>query len=115
MAQKTVLIDDIDGSVGAETITFAVDGVVYEIDLNAENAAELRQSFTDWTDHARVTSRPRGTARANTTRNNARSDRAANAEENQRIREWANANGYQVSDRGRFSIEVLAAYRAAHA
>ena len=33
---------------------------------------------------------------------------------NARIREWARSNGYKVSDRGRISAEVVAAYEAAH-
>ncbi|WP_437440971.1 Lsr2 family DNA-binding protein [Rathayibacter oskolensis] len=30
------------------------------------------------------------------------------------MREWANANGHQVSDRGRIPAEVQAAYQAAN-
>ncbi|MDR2281383.1 MAG: Lsr2 family protein, partial [Gordonia sp. (in: high G+C Gram-positive bacteria)] len=30
------------------------------------------------------------------------------------IREWANANGFTVSDRGRIPADVLAAYEAAN-
>ena len=44
MAQKTqvILVDDIDGSAATQTVTFALDGVSYEIDLTDEHAAELR-------------------------------------------------------------------------
>ena len=40
MAQKVqvVLIDDIDGGSADETMSFAVDGVSYEIDLSTANA-----------------------------------------------------------------------------
>ena len=31
------------------------------------------------------------------------------------VRAWARENGYQISDRGRVSGEVRAAYEAAHA
>lgn len=37
----------------------------------------------------------------------------AERERNQRIRTWANANGYEVSDRGRLSSEVISAYEQA--
>jgi Lsr2 len=38
MAQRLVLIDDLDESEGAETITYTVNGQDYEIDLSEENA-----------------------------------------------------------------------------
>ncbi|MEO7000057.1 MAG: histone-like nucleoid-structuring protein Lsr2, partial [Terracoccus sp.] len=40
MAQRVevVLIDDLDGGNAAETVTFALDGVTYEIDLSDKNA-----------------------------------------------------------------------------
>ena len=42
MAQKiqVLMVDDIDGSEGSETVTFGVDGVNYEIDLNEKHAGE---------------------------------------------------------------------------
>ena len=45
MAQKTqiILVDDIDGSEATQTVTFALDGVNYEIDLNDDHAAALRE------------------------------------------------------------------------
>ena len=44
MAQRTTihLVDDLDESEAAETVSFALDGTAYEIDLNDEHAAELR-------------------------------------------------------------------------
>ncbi len=39
------LIDDIDGSQAAETVHFAVDGRMYEIDLSTEHAESLRRSL----------------------------------------------------------------------
>ena len=67
VVQKTqvVLIDDIDGSEGDETVTFALDGASYEIDLSAAHAAELRESLSQWIGHGRKTvarSTPRATA-----------------------------------------------------
>jgi hypothetical protein len=45
MARKTYveLIDDINGDKAEETVSFALDGVAYEIDLTAENAEKLRE------------------------------------------------------------------------
>ena len=62
MAQHTIttLIDDVDGSEAAETVTFGLDGRAYEIDLKSEHAAQLRDSLEMWVSHARLISAPRG-------------------------------------------------------
>ncbi|MFV0251969.1 MAG: Lsr2 family protein [Beutenbergiaceae bacterium] len=107
MAQKIqmLLIDDLDGSEANETISFAVDGVSYEIDLNEDNAAQLRDAFARWTGHARKAGR-RGAGR--------RTGAASRSGDTGAIREWARANGYQVSDRGRVSAQIREAYAVAH-
>lgn len=106
MARKTFveLIDDMNGEKADETVTFSLDGVSYEIDLNADNARQLRDQIGEWTHRARRVSGRRTT----------RATSASNPEETARIREWARENGYQVSDRGRISGEIRAAYRDAH-
>jgi len=111
MAQKVkvLLIDDLDGSDADETISFAVDGVTYEIDLNAEHAAELRDAFARWIGHAR-----RSGGRRTATRRAASSSAPSGSGDTGAIREWARENGYKVSDRGRVSAEIREAYAAAH-
>ena len=54
MAKRTITVlqDDLDGSDATETVSFAVDGVSYEIDLNDDNAARLRDDLAVWTAHA---------------------------------------------------------------
>ena len=108
MAQKVkvLLIDDLDGSDADETISFAVDGVTYEIDLNAEHAAQLRDSLASWVGHARKVKSPVART-ASARRSRSGSDTAA-------VREWAKSNGYTVSDRGRISAEVQDAYAKAN-
>jgi hypothetical protein len=108
MAQRVevVLIDDIDGGKASETVTFALDGVTYEIDLSNKNASKLRDDFATWTGHARRS----GAAKSARGRRGAapkRSDLGA-------VREWARANGHDVSDRGRISADIQAAYDKAH-
>lgn len=108
MAQKiqVLLIDDIDGSKAEESVTFALDGVNYEIDLNAEHAAALREDLAKWVGAARkVTSR--GTA------TRARSARRSSSDADT-IRQWARANNHKVSDRGRIPQSIRDAYEAAH-
>ena len=58
MAQRVrvVLVDDLDGGAADETVTFGLDGVSYEIDLNASNAGALRESLATWVGHARKVS-----------------------------------------------------------
>lgn len=107
MARKiqVVLEDDLSGGVADETVSFALDGVAYEIDLSARNADKLRHALQPYVEAGRKASRPR---RSNG-RSAARS--AGNAGE---IREWAEANGVPVSARGRISADVVAQYEAAH-
>ncbi|WP_425955985.1 histone-like nucleoid-structuring protein Lsr2 [Xylanimonas sp. McL0601] len=111
MVQKTqvVLFDDIDGAEADETVTFALDGVSFEIDLTSAHASELREALATWIGHARksagrAAAAPRSAGRRTT------ADRAQLA----KIREWARDNGFKVSDRGRISAEVVAAFEAAH-
>ncbi len=113
MVQKTqiVLIDDISGADADETVTFALDGVTYEIDLTAAHAAELRESLAKWIGHGRKAGRGTTTAAApRSTGRRTSADRAQLA----KIREWARENGHQISDRGRVSSKILAEYEAAH-
>ena len=51
MAKKVTvtLVDDFDGAGAAdETVEFGLDGVSYEIDLSAKNAAKLRNELKPW-------------------------------------------------------------------
>ena len=55
MAQKVqvILVDDIDGGEAEESVSFALDGMNYEIDLSAGNATALREALAPWVGHAR--------------------------------------------------------------
>jgi len=50
----TIVRDDIDGSEGADTVEFSVDGVDYTIDLGEKNAAKLRKALAEFIQHATV-------------------------------------------------------------
>jgi hypothetical protein len=123
MAQRVqiVLEDDLDGGVAAETVTFGLDGVSYEIDLTAEHAAELRDSFSRWVGHGRKVgsgsgSGSRGSGRQSRSSAGGTSRRSSSSSSGDAtaIREWARENGHEVSERGRISAEVRKAYEAAH-
>lgn len=111
MAQKVqvILVDDLDGGEAEESVSFSLDGVSYEIDLSAENAEALREAIAPWVGHARKVG-GRGRARAT---NGARGRASAKTDLGD-VRAWARENGYQVSDRGRVSAEVMSAYEGAH-
>jgi len=109
MAQQTTvtLTDDIDGSRAAETVSFGLDGRVYEIDLSKKNAASLRKVLGEFTTQARRV-RAGGKASAKATRHSAPSTVDAKA-----VREWAQAQGISVSARGRVPSDVVEKYHAA--
>ena len=109
MAQRVhvVLVDDLDGGDAAETVSFGLDGVDYEIDLSEQHANELREALALYVGHGRRTGgRKRGGQRAA----GAGKDGPSASE----IREWARENGWDVPARGRVSAEVREAYAAAH-
>ncbi|KRF37176.1 histone-like nucleoid-structuring protein Lsr2 [Nocardioides sp. Soil805] len=110
MAQKVniILVDDLDGSEAAETVSFGLDGASYEIDLNDANAAALREALAGYVGHARKTT---GGARRGRRTGSAASSSSGNTKD---IREWAKSQGMEVSERGRISADVQQAYDAAH-
>lgn len=116
MAQKVTiaLVDDIDGtdSGNVSTIEFSLDGVVYHIDLNEQNAGSLRDTFADYVAAARRTGgrakRQVGKPAAAETGPRTTMDR----EQAKAIRDWARKNGFEVADRGRIPASVVEAYNA---
>lgn len=112
MAQKVhiVLEDDIDGGEATETVAFGLDGTGYEIDLNEENAAGLREALSAYVGHARKV----GTARRGGRRSSTASSSNASGPSAREVREWARESGHDVPDRGRIPADVREAYDAAH-
>ncbi len=112
MAKKVTvtLVDDFDGGGAAdETVEFGLDGVSYEIDLSAKNAAKLRSDFGQWVDSSRrVGGRRRGRS-AVAGKGRAAIDRAQSAA----IRVWARRVAHKVSTRGRIPADVIDAFHAA--
>jgi hypothetical protein len=115
MAQKVhiVLEDDLDGSEASETVSFALDGTSYEIDLNEDNAAKLRDALALYIGHGRKVSGGGGRrgGRRGATGAGASGGGGTSAKE---IREWARENGHEVPERGRIPAEVRSAYESAH-
>lgn len=103
--EVVVLIDDMalrassSAEVKAdETISFEIDGVRYEMDLAAQNAAGFRNAVAPYVAAARRTGgrkRPRS---------------AALRSRSTKIREWARERGMEVSERGRIPSGIVAKY-----
>ena len=108
----TQITDDLDGSTGAETISFAYRGTTYEIDLGRRNASAFDKMMRPYLDAARKVTTARGGRRGSS--NGRRTSRRSSAGELASIREWARAQGYSVSDRGRISANIMEAYQNAH-
>jgi hypothetical protein len=113
MAQKVqvILVDDVDGGEADETVSFALDGISYEIDVSATNAEAIRDALAPWVGHARrIGGRAASRGRAAAPKSRPAAERTDLSD----VRAWARENGFQVSDRGRVSSEVRSAYEAAH-
>jgi hypothetical protein len=103
---SVIVTDDLDGSAGAEPVSFAFDGATYEIDLSARNRARLEKALAPFIEAGRKAprrSRARGTGRTG----GGATDRTA-------VRAWARTAGLNVSERGRISADIIRQYEAAH-
>lgn len=115
LAQKVVLVDDIDGSTIVDgrggTIVFSVDGVAYEIDLTARNVGRLHVALAPFINAARSSSGSAGRSRVTAI---AASAGRKSPEMLAAIRHWATQHGHDVPKSGRIPSDVQAAYDAAH-
>lgn len=114
MARRTeiILIDDLDGGKGDETISFGLDGTEYEIDLSKENAGKLRLALGQFIAVARETERP-VPDQLKPSPPKPKSTPTPDREQNQAIRAWARKKGFNVSERGRIPADIIEQYHAA--
>ncbi|MEV6955134.1 Lsr2 family protein [Streptomyces sp. NPDC051183] len=110
MAQKVqvLLVDDLDGGEADETVTFALDGKTYEIDLTTANAEKLRGLLDPYTKGGRRTGGRAAAGRAKT-----RAAAVSGNPDTAEIRAWAKSQGLSVNDRGRVPAEIREAYENA--
>lgn len=103
MAKKVnvIIVDDLDGTEPAESVRFGLDGADYEIDLNEDNAKQLREALSPFVGSARRLSGARRKS----------SGSGGNASV---VRTWARENGHEVPARGRIPREIREAYDSAH-
>ena len=108
----TQYFDDLDNAPLSDSevniIRFSIDGAHYVLDLSEENAAAFRAALDPWIAAAQVAP---STQKAPARQSNAST--AAKRERSRAIREWARANGHDVSDRGKISATILEAYESA--
>jgi hypothetical protein len=109
LARETItkLIDDMDGTVATETVTFGLDGYQYQIDLSAKNAKKLRTELAPYLERGhrvtgRATAAVRGGRRGRAT--------AGDKDQNKAIREWAARKGMDVALRGRIRQDIIDEY-----
>jgi len=109
MAKKTItrLVDDLDGGLAHETVTFELDGNRYEIDLSTKNAKKLRSEIAVYIDNGSRVSNRSSTAKSKAGRG---APAIMDKEQNRAIREWAQHRGLAVADRGRIKRDIVEAF-----
>ena len=115
MAKKTLVetYDDVTGDridpqlVPNPTITFAIDGIEYEIDLGAKNRDKFYAMFETY---ARAARKVGGRVRRPSTASGSSS--GLSKVDIVKIRDWAQSEGHKVSTRGRLPKELVEAYRS---
>lgn len=122
MAQRTIvqLTDDLDGKAipdgKGETIRFGLDRTDYEIDLNDKNAQVLRDAIGKYVAAARSTGGSGGARGAGARRGTGRSgSEPVRDYDPKAVRAWAEAQGIEVSQRGRVPADLIAKFQAADA
>jgi hypothetical protein len=107
VAQHIETVDDLDGSSGAETVTFSLEGESYSIDLSSRNREKLHKALARF-----IGAATRVPGSVTPIRRGRRSRRTFEADP-RAVRAWAESQGIAVSRRGRLSADVLAQFHAA--
>ena len=107
----TQYFDDIDGTSLTEdqvnTVRFSVEGSHYVIDLSEDNAARLLELLAPYVEAAQPTPAAR--------KSRTRAAGGAKRSNSRRIRQWAQRQNIEVSDRGVIPKHIVEAYNEAHA
>jgi hypothetical protein len=107
MATKTSLIDDLNGEEGAETMRFARDSDVYEIDLTPPNRARFDSALAEFIAAARPVETAQAKPRA------AKKPKHSSSLDSAAIRVWASSQGIFVRPQGRIAASVVSRYEKA--
>jgi hypothetical protein len=116
MAREVIekLVDDLDGGGATETVSFALDGTSFEIDLSKKNATALRKLFDRYIKVGRRSSPAVGRRRpSRKTTGSANGSKSKRGFDIAQLREWAGANDVSVPARGRIPQAVVDQYKQA--
>jgi hypothetical protein len=114
VAQKVevLFLDDLDGGPAAETITFSLNGVNYEVDLSEENAEAFRGALAPYVEVARRLGRGKVVTRRSATGLNSYKKVSADSKT---IRAWAASQpDIQLAPRGRIPQQVIERFEREH-
>jgi len=118
MAKATVevLVDDLDGSDGAETVRLGWNGEWRELELSKKNLAGLSRALDKYWNVSRPVSANGQSSRRRQPRTTkpSRSPKVRAKRDPKVIRAWATDNGVAVPARGRIPGEVERQYNQAH-
>ena len=117
MAKATVevLVDDLDGSEGAETIRLGWNGEWRELELSSKNLASLSKALDKYWSVSRAVSDGGQSSRRRRSRPSTASSRRAKTKRDPKvIRAWATDNGIAVPGRGRIPGDVERQYNEAN-
>ncbi len=118
--EKVEFVDDFDGkSVEPDDrheVSLTFMGESYRLDLRTKNLEKLEASLTPWINSGtRTGGRRRGVKPRGAVKKTALSTSSgATGSQTKAIREWAQANGYEVSTKGRIPQDVVAEFDKAH-
>lgn len=133
MGRKTVLLDDLDGSVlpdDTEPVTFSLGRTTYSLYLTEDNHGKFMDALTPFIENAETTSST-PTASGGRSRRSSTTSGSADKEKMKAIRAWAQSTGFTfpsatekdkdgkpvmktLGDRGRIPEEVVKAYDEAN-
>ena len=112
-ATVDVLVDDLDGSEGVETVRIGWNGDWRELDLSKKNLASLSKALDRYWNVSRpVSADGRSSRRRPHTTSSSRSAKARR--DPKLIRAWATDNGISVPGRGRIPGDVERRYNEAN-
>lgn len=112
MATKVVRIDDLNPKVEAtETVIYGIDGKNWEIDLSRDNAQKLRDALAPYEAVSReISSKEAARRTAQAINGPSGNGQLFGDTDPSTIRAWAQANGYDVNDKGRVPENIVSAY-----
>lgn len=109
-------VDDFTGedSGDVETVTFSLNEVAFEVDLNKDNRTALSDVLARYIEVARKVSPHKAASRkavkAKGPSTKASAKQVGRAQKNAEVREWAKDNGFSLGNRGRIPERVYTAH-----